>query len=322
MPRLRLLVAALLTGGALASVPAVAAAAPPANDNYLASTTIGSSPFSDLVDTTEATTQPDLFNPSAQGQPLGGAGPEGTTCNGAPVGKTVWYDLRPASAGGLEIQTSAAFDHAVAVYEWNPGDSKITRLVTCQNTAGTSEDVILDVAKGKSYTFQVGGVGGAGGQLSFKLDYYPDSDGDTILDAQDKCRTTPGIERFGGCPPSLRGKLSPSLNFANTGNGIRITRLAVDGVPKGAKVTARAGGASQTVKAKRTGRVTLSKLAGRGVGSGASVDVRVTLGRTGSATYKYGATGASFTWPVKVGGLGARVNRCLHVGTGKVERCS
>jgi hypothetical protein len=313
-------VAALLTCAAFAAVPAVAAAAPPPNDNYLASTTIASSPFSDVQDTTEATTQTDLFNPSAQGQPLGGAGPESTTCGGAPIGRTVWYDLRPQSAGGVEIQTSGSFDQAVAVYEWNPGDSKITRLVTCQNTPGNAEDVILEVAKGKSYTFQVGGVGGAGGQLSFKLDYFPDSDGDTILDAQDKCRTTPGIEREGGCPPSLRGKVSPSLNFANTGNGIRITRLVVDGVPRGAKVVARAaGGGSQTVKAKRTGRVTLTRLVGRSVASGGKVEIRVTLGRSGKGTYKYGANGAYFKWPVKVGGLGARVNRCILAGTSKLK---
>jgi hypothetical protein len=324
MPPIRPALAALLTGAAFAAAPAAASAAPPPNDNYLASTTIASSPFSDVQDTTEATTQPDLFNPSAQGQPLGGAGPEGTTCNGQPIGKTIWYDLTPPSAGGVEIQTSAAFDQAVAVYEWNPANSLINRLVQCQNTPGTSEDVILEVKKGKAYTFQVGGVGGAGGQVSFKLDYFPDTDGDTVLDAQDKCKKVPGIEREGGCPPSLRGKVTPSLNFANTGNGIRITRLVVDGVPKGAKVVARAaGGGSQTVKAKRNGRVALSKLVGRTVSSGGNVEIRVTLGRTGTGTYKYGANGAYFKWPVKVGGLGARVNRCIAAGTSKIQtNCS
>jgi hypothetical protein len=321
MHRARLCLTGLLTAAALTTAPALAAAAPPANDNYLASTTIASSPFSDLVDTTEATTQPDLFNPNAQGQPLGGYVAESTSCNGTPFGKTVWYDLQPKSDGGVEITTSG-YDAVVAVYEWNPADSKLTRQVTCQNTAGPTEDVLLDVQGGKAYTFQVGGVNGAGGQLSFKLDYFPDGDGDGVLDALDKCRTTPGIERFGGCPPSLRGKVSPSLNFANTANGIRISRLVVDGVPKGAKVVARGGGGTQTVKAKRAGRVTLSRLVGRNARAGSKVTVSVTLGRTGSGTYKFGATGAYFEWPVKVGGLGLRVQKCLHVGTGKIERCS
>jgi hypothetical protein len=320
MHPIRVCFAALLTAAAFGTAPSLAAAAPPPNDNYLASTSIASSPFSDAVDTNEATTQPDLFNPNAQGLPLGGDGPENTSCNGVAFGKTVWYDLQPKTNGGVEVNT-AGFDSVVAVYEWSPQDSKIQRMVSCQNSAGATEDVILDVKGGKAYTFQVGGVGGAGGPLSFKLEYFPDADGDDVLDALDKCKTTPGIERFGGCPPSLRGKVAPSLNFANTPNGIRISRFVVDGVPKGAKVVARGAGGSQTVKAKRAGRVTLSKLVGRSAVAGSSVQVSITLRRTGSGTYRFGATGVSFRWPVKVGALGARVQRCLHVGTGKPERC-
>jgi hypothetical protein len=318
MPLFRTCVAALLTGAALAAAPAVASAAPPPNDNYLASTTIASSPFSDLPDTTEATTQTDLFNPSAQGQPLGGAGPESTTCNGAPIGRTVWYDLRPESAGGVEVQTSAAFDQAVAVYEWNPTDSKITKLVSCQNTPGTSEDVILEVAKGKAYTFQVGGVNGAGGQLSFKLDYFPDTDADGVLDAQDDCKTTPGIPNS-GCPPMLRS--GASVNFDRVAGGLRLTALSVSSVPKGAKVTVRAAGASQTVKAKKAGRVKLSNLVGRLARTGQTIEFRITLARNGTGKYRYGATGAYVKWPVTASGLGTKVTRCLHAGTGKIERC-
>jgi hypothetical protein len=317
MPQPRLCLAALLTGAALIAAPSVAAAAP-ANDNYLASTTISSSPFSDVVDTTEATTQTDLFNPSAQGQPLGGAGAESTSCNGLAFGKTVWYDLRPASGGGVEVQTSAAFDHVVAVYEWNPADSKITKLVTCQNTAGTAEDVILEAAKGKAYTFQVGGVGGAGGQLSFKLDYFPDTDGDTVLDAQDDCKTTPGIPNS-GCPPVLR--VGTTVNFDRVGGGLRLTTLAVTGVPKGAKVAVRAAGASQTVKAKKAGRVSMTKLLGRTALPGQAIEVKVTLGRTGKGKYRFGATGTYVKWPVTASGLGTKTTRCLHAGSGKVERC-
>ena len=42
------------------------------------------------MDTTEATTQVDTFNPNRDGQPLGGGDPETTTCNGVSFGKTVW----------------------------------------------------------------------------------------------------------------------------------------------------------------------------------------------------------------------------------------
>jgi hypothetical protein len=321
MSPLRVCVAASLTAAALFAAPTFAAAAPPPNDNYLASTTIASNTFNDVVDTTQATTQPDLFNPSKEGLPLGGAGPENTTCNGMPFGNTVWYDLQPRDDGGVEIKT-AGYDAAVAIYEWNPADSKITKLVRCENNPGATEDVLLDVKGGKAYTFQVGGVNGASGQLTFNLDYFPDADGDGILDALDDCPRTPGIKASGGCPPSLRGKVSPSLSFANAAGGIRITRLTVDGVPKGAKVTAKGGGASQTVTVKRAGRVTLSKLAGRSARAGSTVTLKITLKRSGNGKYKFGAGGVAYKWPVKAGGLGRRVQQCLHVGTGKVERCS
>src|SRR3954471_16719954 len=130
MPRLRLCLALVLASAAL---PRTGSAAPPPNDNYLASTTIASSPFTNVVDTTEATTQADLFNPSKEGQPLGGAGPESTSCNGTPIGKTVWYDLQPQSGGGVEIKT-AGYDAAVAIYESNPNDSKINKLRRGDNT--------------------------------------------------------------------------------------------------------------------------------------------------------------------------------------------
>jgi hypothetical protein len=68
--------------------------------------------------------------------------------------------------------------------------------------------------------------------------------------------------------------------------------------------------------------VTLSKLAGRSARAGSAVTLKITLGRSGSGKYKFGATGVSYKWPVKAGGLGRRVQQCLHVGTGKVERCS
>jgi hypothetical protein len=318
MRPIRLCFAALLTVAALSTTPSRAAATPPDNDNYLASTTIASSPFSDLVDTSDATTQPDLFDPNNSGVPLGGDGPEATTCNGTPFGKTVWYDLQRASDGGVEINT-AGFDAAVTVYEWNPRNSRITKTVTCQNTPGPTEDVLLDVQGGKAYTFQVGGVGGAGGQLSFKLEYFPDADGDGVLDALDKCRMTPGIERFGGCPPTLKGKVGPKYSL----QGTRILSFFVDSVPKGAKVIVRGAGVSQTVKAKRSGRVTLTKLIGRTASVGSNLDLKVTLGPTGTGTYKYGATGVFYRWKVTAGGLKSTPTRCLHVGsTSKVERCS
>jgi hypothetical protein len=87
-------------------------------------------------------------------------------------------------------------------------------------------------------------------------------------------------------------------------------------------VTARGGGCgSQTVKAKRHGRVSLSRLVGRTARTGASIEIKVTLGRTGKGRYRFGATGVSVKWPVTSDGPGKRVLRCLDVRTGKTERC-
>ena len=65
-------------------------------------------------------------------------------------------------------------------------------------------------------------------------------------------------------------------------------------MPKGAKVVAKCGGCgSQTIKAKKAGRVTLTKLVGKTRRAPArTVEIRVTLGKTGTGTYSFGATGA------------------------------
>jgi hypothetical protein len=315
----RLLTAASLIAAACACAPALASAAPPVNDNYLASLPVDSVQFTGTADTTEATTQTDLFNPNRDGQPLGGGAPEPLDCKGTAFGKTVWYDLAPDVDGGVQIRATG-FNTAVAVYEWNPQDSKIRRLIDCSPNASV-DDLLLNVKGKKKYTIQVGGVGGAFGALTLKADFFPDRDGDGILDDQpDKCPRVPGIESFGGCPPEL--KVVPSIGYDGTGNGIKINRLAVDRVPKGAKIVASCRGCGkQTVKAKRFGRVNLSKLVGKTVAAGAKVEIKVTMGKAKSGRYIYGATGSYFAWPVEAGGIGQRESRCLNVKSGKKEKC-
>jgi hypothetical protein len=330
----RTLLLATLTVGALTATTAPALAVPPANDNYLASTALNepgtklAPVLTDSVDTTDATTQADLFNPGPDGQPLGGAGPENTQCGSTTFGKTVWWDFHPPVDGGVEIKT-AGFDNVVSVYQWDDKTSKIVREVACQDTGGFSEDLILnkEVQAGRAYTVQVGGVAGpggviAGGPLSFELDFFADTDGDGVYDAiPDHCKTTPGIDAFGGCPPPLKGLVTPSLFFANTATGIRITRLVLTGVPKGAKVRASCGGCKTVTTVAKHSTVSIKSLVGRNVNKGSRVQLRVTLGRTGKGRYRYGATGVQVSWPVKVGGIGAKKTQCLHVGTNKIEKC-
>jgi hypothetical protein len=321
----------LLTVAALFLAPAVAAAAPPVNDNYLASTEINApgttlpldSPFT--VDTTEATVQADTFDFNKDGTPLGGGPAELTTCGATSYGKTVWYDIHPNVDGGLLVQAASvpgapAFQPVLRLYQWDPNTSRITNTVAC----ATPGPLAPNLKKGRSYTLQVGGVGGAGGPLNLDVTFLPDTDGDGLLDVgdqKDQCPTIPGIARDGGCPPTLN--VAPSVLYDRVAGGVRITSLVVAKVPKGAKVTATAGGGSQTVKAKKAGTVKLTKLAGRTAKAGASIVLKVTMSRTGSSTYKYGATGAYFKWPVKAAGLGTRVTKCLMVGTSsKFTSCS
>jgi hypothetical protein len=318
----RLLLVAAVTTAAFACVPALAAAAPPANDNYLASIPMAlnpAAPTTTVVDTTEATTQPDTFNPNRDGQVLGGGDPEPLTCKGTAVGKTVWYDLAPPTNFGIALRATAAFPTVVAVYEWNPGDSKIKRLVDCTANA-VADDLLIDLDAKKSYTIQVGGAAGAGGALTLKMESFADGDNDRILDALDKCVTVPGVERFGGCPPKLDTNARLSVDY--TATGVRIKRLWVEHVPKGAKIVARCGGCgSQTVKATRAGTVNLSKLVGRSVSAGKTVEVRVTMAARGSGVYRFGATGRFRKWPIEAGALGATFDRCLNAKSSKIERC-
>ena len=198
------------------------------------------------MDLTEATTQPDIFNPSRDGQPLGGGTTENTVCKGTPFGKTAWFDLTPQSDGAIDVSAAGiGFTPVIVLYEWSQANSQITRMVDCTPVAGGR--LALDVKKGRSYTIQLGGAGGIGGAATLSVDYFADSDGDGEYDALDKCPEVAGIARFGGCPPELR--VVPSIGFDRTGNGVRISRLIVDRVPKGAKVVAKCSGCgSQTVQ--------------------------------------------------------------------------
>jgi hypothetical protein len=335
MPLRRLLIAAIATA-AFTATSAPALAVPPANDNYLASTELNtpgstlSPELMDSVDTTDATTQSDLFNPGPDGQPLGGAGPENTQCNGTVFGKTVWWDFHPKVNGGVEIKASG-FDNVISVYQWDDKTSQIVRTVQCQDSSpGVDEDMILndEVKAGKAYTIQVGGVAGpggliAGGQLSLDFLYYADTDGDGVYDAiPDHCKTVPGPDRFGGCPPQLKSVVVPSFNYDTIGSSIRIHTLLLAHVPKGARVQARCGSSCPTVTTvAKHSTVEFKRLEGRVVPKGAKISLRVTLGHTGTGNYRFGATGVLFSWPVKSGAIGIKRTQCLKVGTVKTEKC-
>ena len=311
----------LLAATAALSFPAAALAAPPANDNYLGSTRVPLDPaeLSTTVDTTEATTQADLFNPNADGQPLGGGPAEQASCNGVAFGKTVWYDIAPPTNYGLQLRASAPFGVAIAIYEWSPKTSLITKQVACSANA-TAEDLLPTLDAKKNYTVQVGGVAGAGGPIGLNWTFFPDSDNDGAYDPIDDCPKVPGIGNS-GCPPRLN--ITPRVLFSNTGSGIVLTKLFVERVPKGAKVVATAGGRKQTITAKKTGTVTLTKFTGRPIAAGRQIAVKITMkAQHGKGKYRNGATGLYRRWTAKAGGLKSQPDRCLNAKSGKTEKCS
>lgn len=314
----------------LAIAPGATAAPAPPNDNYLASTPInarsGALPrdYRDDQDTSTATVQADIFDPDKSGFPLGGGPPERTTCGSRRYGKTVWYDFVPRTAGAVEVVT-AGFDMAVAVYEWDPSTSLITRRVLCQNDSKRpTEDVLLQrpIRRGAHYTVQIGGVNDTGGPLDFHFTFFPDRDGDGVLDeAPDKCPSTPGIEAFGGCPPLVQG--TPRLAWTPSGHGLRVTRLVVDRMAKGGTAEARCRrcGRRATRKARRAGSLSLSGFTGRRLRAGDAIVLRITHARARSGRYRHGAIGHVFRWPITSSGLGARSDWCLTPGSNKRTSC-
>jgi len=322
----RLLSAGLALALSLAAAPAALAAAPD-NDNYLGSQTINlaQQPFERTVDTTEATTQTDLFDPNRDGLPFGGSGPEPVSCPVAPsYGKTVWYDFAPPTPGGVRIATSG-FDNVIAVYEWNLRTSQLGRLVACQNaTAGTTEELQLQpqIHGGRNYTVQIGGVGGASGALSFSFEYFQDTDGDGRFDEDpDKCLRLPGIAAFGGCPPVVRG--SPRLTVTGTGAGVRVAKLTVDRADKGSRIEVSCRRCGKTVRARapRGGSVRIRPLEGRTVPAGDRLEVRITHPRSGSGRFRFGAIGKIVRWPITSTALGQSKVTCTRPGSKKRIRC-
>jgi hypothetical protein len=280
----------LLTGG-------VARASAPANDNYLAATPVFGPQYRQTLDTSEAGSQLNLFDPAVAGRPAGSAQDEPLSCRGQAYDKTVWFDLEPPTTGGIRISASG-YDAVVAVFEYDPATGAITRSLGCSNaSSGTSEQLDLPapaIQVGHRYAIQVGGavVGGVAqsGALSFALDFVADRDGDGVTDARDACPDVPG--RGDGCPGQLPG--TPALSFA----GLRIVRLQWPGLPRGTEVRAQctrcgARGVTQAVRVRRDGVARLTAFTGARARRGAVVTVAARRRGTGSGPGALGAIGKS-----------------------------
>ena len=145
-------IVALLSLGMAAPV----LAAVPGNDTYAGRTVIGSAPFGESVDTTEATSDADDAEANAQ-------------CGAPATEASVWYELTAASDGGLVVDVSTStYPAGVTIVT---GSSGSFELVTCGPFA-----VAFGAAAGQTYAilvfdFEAGASNG--GTLNITVDELP-----------------------------------------------------------------------------------------------------------------------------------------------------
>ena len=144
-----------LTTVVVTAAPALAA--PPSNDTYAGRTVVGSVPFTQSVDTTEATTDADDAEINA-------------LC-GAPVtDASVWYEFTAQADGGMIVDVSeSSFSAGEIVATGSPGNWTV---VACApGAAGWS------AVAGETYTILVfddqSDGGGNGGVLNITIDVAP-----------------------------------------------------------------------------------------------------------------------------------------------------
>jgi hypothetical protein len=134
----------------------VSAPPAPANDNFSSATQIAALPFSDTLDSTVSTLEPGEPTPSCPGS--------------SPPAGSVWYVFTPATSGSVSASADSSFSNEVAAYT-GTSVSNLTP-VGC-STSGFPGLMTIHVNAGTAYYFQVGGVFGQRGQLTFNLDVAP-----------------------------------------------------------------------------------------------------------------------------------------------------
>jgi hypothetical protein len=293
---------------ALLALPAGASAQAPVNDNYLESLALNSpgerlerkSTLRDVRNTAEATVQADVLSPPNSGGPA-----EATTCGGASYGKTVWYDFYPDVTGLVRLRASG-FDSVINVVPFNRTSflPRFGRAQCANESASTNEEFLAEVAKGAAYTVQIGGVGGAGGNLEFLFDFLANTDGDGVLDDTDRCPRLRGTGNR-GCPVSLRAETL--LRALPTAGGIRIDRLAVT-LNRKSRVEVRCKGCGKQVK--RGKRVRFPRLKNRELPAGSRLEIRAT---------RRGAFGSYTAYRIQAGNF-KKITRCMNPGSRKLRR--
>jgi hypothetical protein len=144
-----------ITTLACVGIAAPAAAAAPSNDDRGAATVVGSVPFHDTADTTDATSQ------ASDPNDCWFSG-EGDT--------TVWYSFTPTRAGRYVARTAGSDYDTTLTLAVPTGDGLATW--GCDDDGGSGSDSVIawDAEAGQEYLFVVGGCcPGDGGHLEFSI---------------------------------------------------------------------------------------------------------------------------------------------------------
>jgi hypothetical protein len=134
----RLALPAIVAAGLTIMAAGPASAAVPTNDDFANASVISVTPFTDAVNTTDATTQ----------------ATDSTGCGGS---HSVWYAYTASHSGTLSFDTSGSdFDTLLSAYTGTEGS---LTLVACNDDANSTlqSQVSFDVTSGTTYHFMVGG---------------------------------------------------------------------------------------------------------------------------------------------------------------------
>jgi len=139
-------------------------AAPPSNDDFASATVVTEPlPFSDSVNTVDATTAAD--DPDCVGN-----------------GPTVWYAYTPGADLQILANTFGSdYDTTLSAYVGSPGS--LTQIACNDDTASLQSAVVIDVLAGETYYFMVGAFSsGPGGNLIFTVEQFQPLTVDLQLD--------------------------------------------------------------------------------------------------------------------------------------------
>jgi hypothetical protein len=283
----------------------------PPNDDYLQSLRLNSpgqrlerkSTLKDEQDTSKASVQSDVFNPPESGGPA-----EVTTCDGASYGNTVWYDFYPDVPGVVRVKANG-YDAVISVipFKRDTGKPQFDRRACINESSSTQEEMLTRVRKGRAYTIQLGGVGGASGKLEFLFDFLADTDNDGVLDDADNCPHLDGGDRPSGCPKRLRPETV--LRAQPIAGGIQVLGLSVI-ASRGSRVAVSCTRGCRTEVRRAHSEIRFKRIRGRKLSAGSKIEIRVTQRRAIGAYIAYRITSGNFS----------KVERCLKPGSKRPRR--